>query len=197
MYCNGFVWIIYTPDVPRRISSKHVFKQVCEDEHLWNRQIIHTLGKEGLMIYAGIYIAKFNHFASAISSDGEIMLQPFKFTSDYDGFHQLQSRLVLFDPDQLIIGLESMAHYGNNLVEFLVPNNYKASVINLIPTSTLRKNNFRETKTDNVDTFVIAKALMMNVHRFFTKYDIKLLHLKELRCFRMKLIMKRTQVKIQ
>lgn len=124
------------------------------------------------MIYAGICIAKFNHFASPISSDGEILLQPFKFTSDYDGFHQLQSGLVLFDPDQLIIGLESMAYCGNNLVEFIILNNYNVSAINLIPTSTLRKNNIRKTKTNNVDTFVIAKALMMNVHRFFTKCDI-------------------------
>ena len=161
VYCNYFFWIIYTLYVPRRISSKHVFNQVCEDEHLWNCYIIYVLEKEGLMIYTGIYIAKFNHSASAISSDDEIMLQPFKLTSDYDGFHQLQSRLDLLVPDQLIIGLESMAHYGSNLAELLLLNNYKVSVSNLIPTSTLRKNNIRETKTDNVDTFVIAKALMI------------------------------------
>lgn len=149
------------------------------------------------MIYVGIDIAKLNHFASAISSDGEIMLQPFKFTNDYDGFHQLQSRLDSFDSDQLIIGLESTAHYGNNLVEFLVLNNYKVCVINPIQTSTMRKNNIRKTKTDKVDTFVIAKALMMNQNRFFTKQDISLLHLKELGRFRMKLIKKRTQAKIQ
>lgn len=34
------------------------------------------------MIYVGINIAKFNHFASAISSDGEILIEPFKFTND-------------------------------------------------------------------------------------------------------------------
>ena len=59
------------------------------------------------MIYVGIDIAKLNHFASAVSSDGEVMLKPFKFTNDYDGFHKLKSSLDSFDPDQLIIGLES------------------------------------------------------------------------------------------
>ena len=34
------------------------------------------------MIYAGIDIAKLNHFASALSSDGEILIEPFKFTND-------------------------------------------------------------------------------------------------------------------
>ena len=31
------------------------------------------------MIYVGIDIAKLNHFASAISSDGEILIEPFEF----------------------------------------------------------------------------------------------------------------------
>ena len=39
------------------------------------------------MIYVGIDIAKLNHFAAVISSDGEILIEPFKFTNDYDGFY--------------------------------------------------------------------------------------------------------------
>lgn len=149
------------------------------------------------MIYVGIDIAKLNHFASALSSDGEIMLQPFKFTNDYDGFHLLAQKLDSFDSDELIIGLESTAHYGNNLVEFLVKSHFKVCIINPIQTSAMRKNNIRKTKTDKGDTFIIAKTLMMNPHRFFTMQDISILHLKELGRFRLKLIKKRTQAKIQ
>lgn len=36
------------------------------------------------MIYVGIPIAKLNLFASAISSDGEVHIHPFKFTNDGD-----------------------------------------------------------------------------------------------------------------
>ena len=43
------------------------------------------------MIYVGIYIAKLNHFASAISSDGEILIEPFQFSNDADGFQMLVS----------------------------------------------------------------------------------------------------------
>lgn len=43
------------------------------------------------MIYIGIDIAKFNHFASAISSDGEILMEPFQFSNDINGFHMLLS----------------------------------------------------------------------------------------------------------
>ena len=38
-----------------------------------------------MKIFVGIDIAKLNHFAAAISSDGEIILEPFKFTNDADG----------------------------------------------------------------------------------------------------------------
>ena len=46
------------------------------------------------MIYVGIDIAKLNHFASAISSDGQELMKPFKFTNDGDGFPMLNSRLT-------------------------------------------------------------------------------------------------------
>ena len=38
------------------------------------------------MIYAGIDIAKLNHFASVISSDGEVLVEPFRFSNDLEGF---------------------------------------------------------------------------------------------------------------
>jgi len=150
------------------------------------------------MIYVGIDIAKLNHFASAISSDGEVLIQPFKFTNDGDGFSLLFSRLESLEPDNIIIGLESTAHYGDNLVRYLVAKGFHVCVINPIQTSTMRKNNIRKTKTDTVDTFVIAKTLMMQkTYRFVTFYDIDLMDLKQLGRFRMKLIKQRTRLKIQ
>ena len=111
------------------------------------------------MIYVGIDIAKLNHFASAISSDGEELIKPFKFTNDNDGFQLLISKLDSLDKDSLIIGLESTTHYDDNLVRYLVAKNYKVCVLNPIKTSTMRKNNIRKTKTDKIDT-LIAKYLL-------------------------------------
>ena len=76
------------------------------------------------MIYVGIDIAKLNHFASIISSDGEVLVEPFKFSNDSDGFRLLISKLDQFESDSLVIGLESTVHYGNNLVEFLVSRHF-------------------------------------------------------------------------
>ena len=150
------------------------------------------------MIYVGIDIAKLNHFAAAISSDGEILIEPFKFTNDYDGFYLLLSKLAPLDQDSIIIGLESTAHYGDNLVRFLISKDFKVCVLNPIQTSSMRKNNVRKTKTDKVDTFVIAKTLMMQDSlRFMTLDDLDYIELKELGKFRQKLVKQRTRLKIQ
>lgn len=152
------------------------------------------------MIYVGVDIAKLNHFASAISSDDEVLIEPFKFTNDADGFQMLVSNLISLnaEPDSIIIGLESTAHYGDNLVRYLVAENFQVCVLNPIKTSTMRKNNIRKTKTDKVDTYIIAKTLMMQVsYRFYTFYDLDLMDLKAMRRFYQKTIKQRTRLKIQ
>jgi transposase len=150
------------------------------------------------MIYVGIDIAKLNHFASAISSDGEILIEPFKFTNDGDGFQLFVSKLESFESDNIIIGLESTAHYGDNLVRYLFASCFKVCVLNPIATSSMRKNNIRKTKTDKVDTYIIAKTLMMqDSFRFVSYFDLDLMDLKTLGRFRQKTIKQRTRLKIQ
>ena len=150
------------------------------------------------MIYVGIDIAKLNHYASAIDSDGVVLIEPFEFLNDNEGFYTLLSKLNSFELDDIIIGLESTAHYGNNLVSFLVTKGLHVCVINPIQTATLRKNNIRKTKTDKVDTLVIAKAVALMDHpRFVTLYNIALMQLKNLGRFRMKLVKQRSRTKIQ
>jgi transposase len=150
------------------------------------------------MIYVGIDIAKLNHFASAMSSDGEILIEPFKFTNDGDGFQLFVSKLESLGSDNIIIGLESTAHYGDNLVRYLVVSSFKVCVLNPIATSSMRKNNIRKTKTDKVDTYIIAKTLMMqNSFRFISYSDLDLMDLKTLGRFRQKTIKQRTRLKIQ
>lgn len=150
------------------------------------------------MIYAGIDIAKFNHYAAVISSDGLVLTEPFEFSNDGDGFQRLSSELSDYAPESVIIGLESTAHYGDNLVRYLVANDYKVCVLNPIQTSSRRKNRIRKTKTDKVDAIVIAETVMMQKsYRFMSFYDLDLMDLKTLGRFRQKSIKQRTRLKIQ
>lgn len=77
------------------------------------------------MIYVGVDIAKLNHFSSTISSDGEVLIEQFKIANDADGFQMLISKLISLnkEPDSNIIGFESTAHYGDNLVRYLIAEN--------------------------------------------------------------------------
>ena len=150
------------------------------------------------MIYVGIDIAKLNHYAAVVSSDGLVLTEPFKFTNDGDGFQRLIAELSDYPQESVIIGLESTAHYGDNLVRYLVASDYKVCVLNPIQTSSRRKDRIRKTKTDKVDTIVIAETLMMQrSYRFVTFYDLDVMDLKTLGRFRQKSLKQRTRLKIQ
>lgn len=68
------------------------------------------------MSYVSIDIVKLNRFASAIFSDEQVLIEPFQFLNDAGGFHMLTSRLDSLESDSIIIGLESTAYYGDNLI---------------------------------------------------------------------------------
>ncbi|MEG1510148.1 MAG: IS110 family transposase [Clostridia bacterium] len=123
------------------------------------------------MQFVGIDIAKNLHYASVLDSDGVVLVKPFSFSNTRAGFDKLISCLSPWTNNELILGLESTAHYGDNLIKFLLAQNFNVALINPLQTSSLRKANIRNTKTDKVDTFLIAKSLMLNNYRLL-KADI-------------------------
>ncbi len=149
------------------------------------------------MVYVGIDIAKEIHFAAVMSAEGVVLLEPFGFSNTCDGFKLLLTKLNKFQKSDVLIGLESTAHYGENLIFFLFNLNYKLTVINPIQTSALRKADIRKTKTDKIDTFLIIKSLLLNTYHIYSKTDIDTLKLKSLCRFRQNLKKSKARVKIQ
>ena len=94
--------------------------------------------------FVGIDIAKNTHWASCLSSDGEIILEPFSFSNDNSGFQKFISKLESLDKTKILIGLESTAHYGNNLIFYFHEKQFKLGIINPIQTATLRKTRIRK-----------------------------------------------------
>lgn len=70
------------------------------------------------MIYLGIDIAKNTHVAEAMTSECEVLLQPF-FVNSSSEFSTLKHKLDTLPNAPLLMGLESTAHYGQNLIYFL------------------------------------------------------------------------------
>lgn len=132
------------------------FRQGYEDRFLWNTVVVNDTRSDAYMIYLGIDIAKNSHVAAAMTSEGEIILTPFSFTNSAAGFALLKERLDSLPKMPLLVGLESTAHYGENLIYFLCGNGYHVAMINPLQTSAMRKSAIRKTKTDKVDAFVIA-----------------------------------------
>lgn len=151
----------------------------------------------GPMIYVGIDIAKQKHFAAAMTADGEALIPPFGFTNDAGGFKLFLSKIKPFEKSNTLIGLESTAHYAENLICHLFDLDYRISVINPIQTSTLRKTNIRKTKTDKVDCLLIIKSMIVNKPRLYSKTDIDSLRLKSLCRFRNKVKKSKARLKIQ
>lgn len=149
------------------------------------------------MFYVGIDIAKNTHWASIMSSDGEIIQEPFSFTNDNSGFQKFISKLESLDKTKILIGLESTAHYGENIISYLFNLDYKIGLINPIQTANLRKSNIRKTKNDKVDTYIIIKALTLGNYSLISTRDINNLKLKGLCRSRRNLVTMRSKAKIQ
>ncbi len=149
------------------------------------------------MIYVGIDIAKETHVAAAVDSDGVVLIQPFFFKNNCEGFALLKSKLDTLDKAKLLIGLESTSHYAENVIFFLHNLGFRLVVINPLQTSAMRKTSIRKTKTDKIDSLLICKTLAFNDFRIYTETDIKTLRLKSLCRFCQNLKKSKARLKIQ
>jgi transposase len=151
------------------------------------------------MFYLGIDVAKSTHYASIMDSDGVIIINPFPFQNNISGFLKLISKIESksIKKNDLLIGLESTSHYGENLIAFLYNKSFKVAIINPIQTAAIRKSSIRKTKTDKIDTFVIIKSLRVNDYNLVSNRDINLLKLKSLVKARQNIVTLRSRSKIQ
>lgn len=133
------------------------------------------------MIYVGVDIAKQNHYAAIVDfSTGQVIEKPFLVTNNSIGFELLFSKINHFSKDDILIGLESTAHYGNNLIFYFHNKGFKVAIINPIQTATLRKSNIRKVKNDKIDSLLITQALSLGYYHLLSNNDIKLIEIKSL-----------------
>lgn len=149
------------------------------------------------MIFIGIDIAKSTHFASAVNSDGEVLVEPFKFSNNDEGFQKFIKTFSNYDISNCLVGLESTGIYGDNLTAFLFDKGFKIGKINPIQTDSLRSSNIRKTKNDKVDTFLIIQCLKLNHYTLVTQKDIELIKLKTICRFKSDVIKSQSKAKTQ
>lgn len=149
------------------------------------------------MIYVGIDIAKENHFAIVMTELQEVLVKPFGFENNMNGFQSLNDILKSYDKSKMIVGMESTAHYAEALISFLSDNGFSVALINPLQTSAIRNSAIRKAKNDIIDTQLIVKSMLVNGYRILKHSDIQLIYLKSLERFRNKLKKSIAQQKIR
>ena len=64
-----------------------------------------------------------------------------------------------FNSHRYIVELETIGHYGDNLINFLIEHNYEVVLINSLATDAKSKFKIRKTKNAKKDTFLICSVL--------------------------------------
>jgi len=113
------------------------------------------------MFYLGIDIGKFHHAAALMDQRGKVITTLPSFLNTRSGFQKLLALITAHLPpaEELRIGMEATGPYWIPLAEWLKTNGWPPVVMNPIKTASLRNYGVRGSKTDNIDSVLIANAL--------------------------------------
>lgn len=142
------------------------------------------------MFYVGIDIAKRNHEASIIDSNGKLLSKSISFSNSQAGCNKLLALLKKFDVNtsNVIIGMEATGHYWVSLYSYLIDLEFTVHVINPIQSDAFRKMYIRQTKTDSKDSFVIAQIMCFGQFSTTSLADEDIMALRQLSRYRLALV---------
>ena len=110
------------------------------------------------MLFVGIDIAKRNHEASVIAQDGRVVHKAMRFANSQAGYNKFMD-MVRGLSEPVVFGMEATGHYWLTLYTHLRNDGFTVHVINPIQSDALRGMYIRKTKTDSVDSVIIADVI--------------------------------------
>lgn len=110
------------------------------------------------MLFVGIDIAKRNHEASVIAQDGSVVRKAMHFANSQAGYNKFMD-MVRSLSEPVVFGMEATGHYWLTLYTHLRNDGFTVHVINPIQSDALRGMYIRKTKTDSVDSVIIADVI--------------------------------------
>lgn len=110
------------------------------------------------MLFVGIDIAKRNHEASVIAQDGRVVRKGMRFANSQAGYNKFMD-MVRGLSEPVVFGMEATGHYWLTLYTHLRNDGYTVHVINPIQSDALRGMYIRKTKTDSIDSVIIADVI--------------------------------------
>ncbi len=108
--------------------------------------------------------AKYSPKALICNYFGEILVNSFFFTINSKGLNLLLTKIKdsvnNISAQKVLIGIETTGHYHEIIVRYLQEFDYNVLLINAYTTSKSRAENLNWSKTDDIDLFAIASALI-------------------------------------
>ena len=143
-----------------------------------------------MTIIVGIDVAKRNHEASFVDSSGAMLGKSYSFPNSHSGMNQLLVQLEKRNPKGLpvVFGMEATGHYWLGLYSHLLEKGYTVHVINPIQSDSLRNFYIRQTKTDVIDSFIIAEAIRFGRFAATLRAEPDLIALRQLCRYRFSLV---------
>ncbi|TAN44571.1 MAG: IS110 family transposase [Candidatus Methanoperedens sp.] len=155
------------------------------------------------MLYVGIDISKDKSDICIKDVKGNDLIQRFKITNNkadlghlYETIERIKSKTA--GNSDVVFGMEATGIYSLPLYSALKRDGYKVKLYNPIQTNGFRKMNIRKTKTDPIDSAIIADMLRFSEPPEVNPIkDLNLYQLRELVRIRDRLIDKQTVCKVQ
>jgi transposase len=172
------------------------FHKALEDDLLPNA----CRGKEDILYYVGIDIAKKSHEAGILDESGCRVGESLGFTNSAAGFAKLAAKLEKAGarPPGCVIGMEATGHYWLALYCHLIKEGYTVFVVNPIQTDAFRHvGTVRAAKTDSIDAFIIADLMRFGKFSVTHLAEEAMVALRQLTRHRAALVKQRTAVKNQ
>jgi len=154
------------------------------------------------MYFLGVDIAKHNHVAALIDSNGEVVIKTIKFTNDSVGYSKLISTVFSAIPDadssNIVVAMEATGHYWLSLFSALTDDGFAVSVYNPFQIKSFRGAfTIRKQKTDTIDAVIIAHYIRTFGANITNVPDEALLSLKQLTRYRSDLVKNTSAAKNQ
>jgi len=159
--------------------------------------------KSSTILYVGIDVSKDKSDICIKDNSGNDLIQRFKITNtkaDLGKLYETIERIKCKTPgnSDVVFGMEATGIYSLPLYSALKRDGHKVKLYNPIQTNGFRKINIRKTKTDPIDSAVIADMLRLSEPpQVIGIKDLNLIQLRELVRIRHRLIEKQSICKIQ
>src|SRR3990170_3729352 len=155
------------------------------------------------MVYVGIDVSKDKSDICIKDQNGNDLIQRFKIANskaDLERLYETIERIRSKTPgnSDVVFGMEATGIYSLPLYSALKRNGHKVRLYNPIQTNGFRKMNIRKTKTDPIDSAIIADMLRHSEPPQVSEIqDFHLFQLRELVRIRHRLIEKQSLCKVQ